>query len=338
MSPTSFTTEPLPGASFGAVLRFSDPSADAAVAAVEADSEALLNAFYAAQGFLYLPNLPTISEQPELLLRLSRLFGPEVEDYRATLTPESAIHPEVPEILLVSNMAPVNRQPPPRPDPPLTADGQLPTQFPQRRGWHTDQSFRRPPPDVSLFYAVIASPEGQGQTLYANGIAAYAALPEHLKQRIENLEGWHVLPGMGRSEHAVRAGETPQTLQPHQQPQRQPVVREHPVTGERALYLCEAGQMDWITGPFVDMPAGPDGEGAQLLYELMTHYTQPQFTYTHNWNASDLVIYDNRSMIHAATWFDAERHQRMMWRTTVMGNPGELYKGEAKSWIAKPAA
>jgi len=47
----------------------------------------------------------------------------------------------------------------------------------------------------------------------------------------------------------------------------------------------------------------------------------------------DLVIYDNRTLIHAATWFDAEQHQRLMWRTTVSGNPGAEYAGEAKSWI-----
>jgi taurine dioxygenase len=47
----------------------------------------------------------------------------------------------------------------------------------------------------------------------------------------------------------------------------------------------------------------------------------------------DLVIYDNRTLIHAATWFDAAQHQRLMWRTTVSGNPGAEYAGEAKSWI-----
>ena len=64
------------------------------------------------------------------------------------------MHTPVPEILLVSNMAPVSKAPPPRPEPPLTADGKLPVQYPQRKGWHTDQSYRRPPPDISLFYAV----------------------------------------------------------------------------------------------------------------------------------------------------------------------------------------
>jgi taurine dioxygenase len=216
----------------------------------------------------------------------------------------------------------------------LTAEGKLPIRFPHRRGWHTDQSFRRPPPDISLFLAVVPSPRDQGQTLFADGTAAYEALPEDLKALVEDLEGLHVMPGCGRAEQDVRAGKTPDLLMPHERPQRQPVVRVHPVTAKRALYLCEGGQMDWLEGPLVGYEPGPDGEGAALLYRLMHHYTGPDFTYAHHWTKGDLVIYDNRSLIHSATWYDAEAHERVMWRTTVHGNPGPLYDGEKKSWIA----
>ena len=208
-------------------------------------------------------------------------------------------------------------------------------QFPHRRGWHTDQSFRRPPPDISLFYAVKACPKGEGQTLFADGTGAYEHLPPHRKRQIGNLAGIHVYPYWGRSEDEVRAGKTPRPLAPHEQPQRQPVVRVHPETGKRALYLCESGQMDWILGPFAGMEPGPGGEGAALLYELMTHFTQPRFTYAHEWDDGDLIVYDNRCLAHCATWFDAARHERLMWRTTVWGNPGELYAGEDRSWVAE---
>ncbi len=287
-------------------------------------------------GLLLLPNCHAISRDPNRLVALSRRFGDEVENYYQALLPKTMVHPEVAEILLVSNVPPCSRAPPPPPDPPRTADGGLPISFPHRRGWHTDQSYRRPPPDISLFYCVTPAPRGQAQTLYADGTAAYAALPERLKQRVDTLVGLHVKPGTGRSEQAVRAGESPQPLAAHEQPQRQPVVRRHPVTGEPALYLCEAGQMDWIEGPFVGMRPGPDGDGARLLYELMAIFTQPQFVYVHEWRAGDLIIYDNRCTIHAATWFDADRYQRVMWRTTVRGNPGNEYAGEERSWI--PAA
>lgn len=330
---TDFQMLPLPGASFGGLVDFpSGGDTHAAIAAAEANPEALLDAFHAAHGFLLLKGMHAISGDPELLVRLSRLFGPEVEDYRQTLAASHDIHAEVPEILMVSNIPPAVARVPARPEPALTADGQLPVQFPHRRGWHTDQSFRRPPPDISLFYAETPAPKGQGQTLYADGIGAYEALSESMKECIEPLVGIHVAPGRGRAEYSVRAGETPQPLKSHEQPQRQPVVRVHPVTGRKALYLCEAGQMDWVEGPFADMEPGIDGEAAELLYELMSHYTQPAFTYAHDWDEGDLVIYDNRSLIHSATWFDADRYQRRMWRTTVHGNPGPLYDGEARSW------
>ncbi len=331
--------EALPGATFGGLARLTGAGdARATVAAAEADPGTLLDSFYRSQGLLVLPGLQAISEEPELLVRLSRLFGPEVENYHETLTAPHNVHADVPEIYLVSNIAPATTHPPARPDPPLTGDGRLPTRFPHRRGWHTDQSFRRPPPDISLFYAAIPSPEGQGQTLFADGVAAYAALPAALKARLEGLEGLHVIPGSGRSEYAVRAGEAPKALLPHQRPQRQPVVRRHPVTERRALYLCEAGQMDWIEGPIVGMTPGPDGDGAALLYELWIHYTRSDFTYVHDWSRGDLVIYDNRGLAHAATWFDSEAHRRLMWRTTVRGNPGDEYAGEARSWIPSPGA
>ncbi len=334
-----FELRPLPGASFGGVARFvGAPDAHAVVVAAEAEPEALPRALYASHGLLLLPGMRAITEQPALLVRLSRLFGPEAENYHETLSEKTKVHESVPEILVISNAPPANQMPPPKPGPPRTEDGGLPTRFPHRRGWHTDQSFRRPPPDLSLFYAVMPAPKGQGQTLYADGAAAYGALPPALKARVDGLVGIHVMPYTGRSETAVRAGDEPQSLGPHERPQRQPVVRVHPVTGKRALYLCEAGQMDWIEGPFEGLAPGPDGAGAELLYELMTHLTQPRFTYVHDWSAGDLVIYDNRSLVHAATWFDAAAHKRLMWRTTVSGNPGPAYDGEKKSWMPDSAA
>ncbi len=263
----AFDITPLPGASFGkrGRLRSGGGAADAQafVAAAEADPEALPRALYAGDGLLLLPGLQNIAGDAGLLLRLSRLFGPEIEDYTEMLTLKNRVHETVPQILVLSNLPPYTRQPPPQPSPPRRADGGLPTQFPHRRGWHTDQSYRRPPPDITLFFAVLPTPKGQGQTLFANGIAAYAALPDALKRRVDGLIGIHVKGGTGRSEQAVRAGEAPQPLLPHERPQRQPVVRIHPVTGKRSLYLCEGGQMDWADGPFVGMQPGPDGDGAR---------------------------------------------------------------------------
>jgi taurine dioxygenase len=328
---------PLPGATFGGIASLvGNGDARAIIAAAEAEPNFLPDALAECSGLLLLKSLSEITEDPSLLVRLSRFFGPEVEDYRRTLTQANSVHEGTPEILLVSSIPPANRPPPRRPDPPLTADGKLPLQYPHRKGWHTDQSYRRPPPDISLFYAVVPVPHGQGQTLFANGTAACAALPPDLKVRVEGLEGLHVRLFTGRSRDAVLAGEPARPLAPHEKSQRQPVVRTHPVTGKPALYLCESSQMDWLDGPFVGMESGPHGEGAKLLDTLMTHLTRPEFVYAHEWDLGDVLVWDNRCLVHTATWFDAEKLERVMWRTTVHGNPGVLYAGEAKSWL--PAA
>ena len=284
---------PLPGASFGGIVRHAGDAAGF-VAAAEAAPATLPRLLAEAHGLLLVPGMGAMAGDAGLLLRLSRIFGPEVENYRETGMAANMVHPEVPEIFVVSNTPPALRQPPALPDPPLTAEGRLPVQFPHRRGWHTDQSYRRPPPDVSLFLGVLPAPQGQGQTLFADGTAAYDALPPAMQARIEHLDGLHVSSGHGRKRDAVLAGEVPKVLAPHQAPQRQPLVRLHPVTGRRALYLCEYGQMDWLEGPIAGLEPGPHGAGGALLTELMAHLTQPRFVYVHEWTEGDLVIWDNR--------------------------------------------
>ena len=332
----TFSTRRIPDSCFGSIIEFNQPNLELALKSLETKPDALLTALIAAKGLLVLPKLGAITEQPELLLRLSRLFGTEVENYHHTLSTRNLVHPTVPQILVLANQPPSNRQPPKRPEPALTVNGELPVQFPHRSGWHTDQSFRRPPPDVSLFYAVTPSSKGTGQTLYASGTAAYNALSNALKTRIGDLYGIHALPWTGRSETAVKSGDPPVDLLAHQRPQHQPVVRKHPVTGEPSLFLCEDGQMDWVDGPIAGMESGPDGDGAALLYELMSHFTERRFVYVHDWDRGDLVIHDNRNVIHSATWFDTENELRDMWRTTVMGTPGREYAGETPSWMPAP--
>ncbi len=302
------------------------------VAEAEREPRTLPDALNKADGILVLKGMCAVSDEPGLLVRLSSVFGCEVEDYALTSNRHNLLHWASSQIIRISNLPPMNFAPPARPDPPLTPDGRLPIQFPHRRGWHTDQSFRRPPPDISLFYAHRPAPRGQGQTLFANGTQAYAALSPSLKERTANLMGIHVAPFKRHGEDDVRAGVPPDVLNERDGPQLQPVVRKHPETGRNALYLCEREQMDWVHGPFAGMKPGVDGEAAELLYEIMSHYTAPDFTYAHDWEQGDLVIYDNRCTIHCATWFDAEKHGRDMWRTTVWGNPGSFYEGEVRSW------
>ncbi len=322
---------PLPGAAFGATVRVRRPLA-------EGMPDGLPQALAEAGGLLLLPGLGEITAAPRLLVTLSRLFGPEVEDYRRLLTRAVLAHEEVPEIFQVTNMVPNPRRPPEQPVPPFTPDGKFPVQYPQREGWHTDQSYRRPPPDISLFYAVLPVERTRGQTLFASGTLAYEELPPQLEAKVATLQGLHAQPGSGRDRAAAIAGKRPGPFAAHERSQPQPVVRAHPVTGKKAIYVCEASQMDWFEGPFVGMEPGPHGAGAKLLDELMAHYTRPEFVYVHEWTQGDVLVWDNRCLIHTATWYDVDKDKRMMWRTTVRGNPGAIYAGEKKSWIPESAA
>jgi len=327
----SLEFEPLDGSPFGISVDFGGAGADRVVARCTAGAETLRARFYAAGGLLVMRGLQDIRNRPRALVELSRLFGPEVENYRETLTSARYFHESVAEILVLSNAPPCNHLPPAR----IEAGSESSVRFPERVNWHTDQSYRRPPPDVSLLLGLDLPPAEQGCTLYADCSAAFAALDPEKKDYLRTLEGIHAPSWIGRSRAAVENGEAVLELLPHQLPQRHPLVRRHPVTGELVLYICEEKQMDYVDGPVVGLSTGPGGDGAALIRELLAHATREEFVYRHRWRPGDLVVGDNRSLLHCATWYDAERYTRLMWRTTVMGNPGSEYAGEEKSWIPR---
>ena len=318
---------------FGGVLEFQASDLSAILQAFRRHADTILSCFYAARGLMVVKGLQAIRAEPQVLVELSRIFGPEVENYHQTLTSARFFHDSVDEILILTNAEPCNHPPPPKPA--ALDSARLPTQFPDQINWHTDQSYRRPPPDITLLFAVELPPGGQGQTLFADCTAALSALDPERQQALAGLQGIHAPSWIGRSREAVEKGEQPLDLLPHQLPQRQPLVRTHPVTAEKSLYICEEKQMDFVDGPILGLDTGPAGEGANLLRELLRHTTRDEFVYVHEWAEGDLMIADNRNLLHCATWYDAEQYTRLMWRTTVMGNPGEEYAGEAKTWIPR---
>lgn len=324
---------PHAAAGFGGELEFQSEDIDEILEIFERHTDAILSHFYKAHGLLVVKGLHRIRGKPGRLVELSRLFGPEVEDYHRTLTSARFFHESVNEILILGNAEPCNHMPPPKPAD--SGSTGLATRFPDQVNWHTDQSYRRPPPDISLLLAIEVPPRDQGQTLVADCTAAFAALDPARQKALEGLQGLHAPSWIGRSRAAVEQGETPLELLPHQLPQRQPLVRRHPLSGEKSLYICEEKQMDFIDGPIVGLETGPDGDGARLLRELLRHATRDEFVYVHEWEAGDLLIADNRNLLHCATWYDAIRYTRLMWRTTVMGNPGSEYAGEDKTWIPR---
>jgi alpha-ketoglutarate-dependent 2,4-dichlorophenoxyacetate dioxygenase len=99
-----------------------------------------------------------------------------------------------------------------------------------------------------------------------------------------------------------------------------PLVRVNPVNGRKTLFL--GAHASHIVGLPVE-------EGRALLKELLAHVTQPEFCYRHEWQEGDLIIWDNRCVLHRATPFDTTRHKRLMQRTTVSGDPAELARADA---------
>jgi len=177
--------------------------------------------------------------------------------------------------------------------------------------WHSDSSFKAVPSLCSLLSARIVPPEG-GATEFASTRTAYSSLPDALKRRAEGAIAVHdfswsrdqVRPGFFTAEERAVYPPVPHRL-----------VRVNPVNGRRCLFL--GAHASYIEGLPID-------DGRALLAELLEHVTQPRFRYRHEWTEGDLVIWDNRCVLHRATPYDSVRHQRLLQRTTVSGDPAEL--------------
>ncbi len=174
--------------------------------------------------------------------------------------------------------------------------------------WHSDSSFKPVPSLCSLLSARIIPPEG-GATEFASGRAAYPSLPEALKRRVEHAVAVH---DFSWSRDQVRPGFFTEKERAEYPPVRHPVVRTNPVNGRKSLFL--GAHASHIEGLPVD-------EGRALLREVLAHVTQPQFCYRHEWQEGELVVWDNRCVLHRGTPYDTARYKRLMQRTTVSGVP-----------------
>ncbi len=179
--------------------------------------------------------------------------------------------------------------------------------------WHGDSSYREVPSDASLFLGVICPPEG-GDTWFADAVSAYRDLPESTQREIERLRAVHDLHTLTEFGRRTTPGRPSLSAERRREfpPVSQPLVRRHPVTGERSLFLCPA-----VISHVEGMPAEA---GAALIEDLTAHSTQERYVYRHKWRAGDLVIWDNRCVLHTASLFDHTKYQRLMFRTTVAGN------------------
>jgi taurine dioxygenase len=205
-------------------------------------------------------------------------------------------HPEYPELLMVTNE--------PKPD-----GSPSDTKYTGRQ-WHSDMSFTTAPSLGSLLKS-YAVPEVGGDTLFANMVLAYEMLSDGMKKLIADLHGIH-LSGtrkLANDTSGVVRAEEQKRINP---PVAQPVVRVHPETGRKALYIGEkVKRFDGMT----------EEESLPLIDYLVRHATRPEFLYRHPWRRNDILAWDNRCVMHQALGDFDETQLRHMERTTVLGTP-----------------
>ncbi len=234
-----------------------------------------------------------------------------------------------PEILIVSNV--------------LDEHGNAIGSQDAGRFWHSDLSYKSEPSMLSALYAVeVPVKDGRvlGDTSFASTTAAFDALPDAMKQRLQEQKNVHSYRYyrnknvQAQKEEEARGG---RTIQEHVLTDEQlqsvpdvetPVVRTHPVTKRKGLFINEAHTSG--------MAGMPKEEGDALLAELYQHIIKPEFVYTHHWQAGDLLLWDNCSVQHKATFDYDLPLRRLMHRTTVRGS-AQRSKKASQNYSIRPA-
>ena len=183
------------------------------------------------------------------------------------------------------------------------------------RRWHTDGSFRERPVKYSLLAARTVVKEG-GETQFADMRGAYEGLPAELRARIGSLAVEHSLLHSRRMVGFTEANDVEKAQLGWVQ---QRLVRTHPRTGRKSLYL--SSHASHVVG-------WPRPEGLDLLYELTDRATQPQYVYTHRWRLYDIVMWDNRVTMHRARRHIPETDPRDMRRVSVLDTANTLAQSD----------
>jgi taurine dioxygenase len=173
--------------------------------------------------------------------------------------------------------------------------------------WHTDGSWRRVTGQATIIYGEVVAGEG-GETHFCDMYGAYERLTPEWKTRIANLRAVHNLDFSRTRRH----GEDPMTEAQRREvpPVDHPIVRTHPETGRKCLFL----------GDHAEYIAGMDyGAGRALIDELNALAVHPDLTYEHRWTPGELIVWDNRCLMHRATEYDPAVQRRVVRRCTVLG-------------------
>ena len=244
---------------------------------------------------------------PAQQVAFTRRFGPLEQHVRKESRLEA-----FPEILIISNV--------------LDENGVAIGSQDAGRFWHSDLSYKKQPSMLSALYA-LEVPEKNGlalgDTSFASTTAAYDALPQEMKERLQRLKNVHSYRYYraknieAQKEERARGG---RVIQEHVLTEEQlksvpdieaPIVRTHPVTGRKGLFVNEA-HTSHVVGVSKE-------ESDALLGELYRHIVKPEFIYTHSWQQGDLLMWDNAAVQHKATFDYDLPLRRLMYRTTVRG-------------------
>ena len=173
--------------------------------------------------------------------------------------------------------------------------------------WHTDGSWQRVTGQATIIYAEVVAGEG-GETHFCDMVGAYDRLTPVWKQRIEKLRAVHNLDFSRTRRHA----EEPMTEAQRNAvpPVDHPIVRTHPETGRKCLFLGD--HAEYVLGMNYE-------EGRALIEQLNALAIHPDLVYEHRWTRHELIVWDNRSVLHRATSYDPATQKRVIRRCTVLG-------------------
>jgi len=207
-------------------------------------------------------------------------------------------HPQYPEILYISN---------------VKVDGKDIGHADAGSVWHTDMSYTDRPPRATLLYALevpFENGKALGNTRFASAAAAYDSLPADMKERISGMRAVHQVAGRRAK---TGTGQQDQALRREQPAVVHPVARTHPITGRKCLYVSK-GECEAIEGM-------PQDQALALIDELADLVIEDRFRYTHRWQVHDLLMWDNCTVQHLASFdYKWPQHRLLMQRINVGGS------------------
>ena len=204
---------------------------------------------------------------------------------------KSTRHPDLPEITLLGTDK-------------FNQDGSLNQAIYRRgaEGWHTDGAYDDVPFKATQLFA-LAIPDTGGDTLFASAYAAYDAMPQRLKERLEGVLGAFTYGGRRKAQALLNPEDRDRA------PAMHPIIRTHAETGRKSLYF-DPGKIMYIQG-------AEQAESDALIEELTALMIQPEGEYRHKWHVGDVVIWDNRCSYHKAAGDYPPEQDRIHWRTSI---------------------